>query len=138
MNAPTTLTRNQNIVSWIFQVLAAVIFIQSLFFKFSGAEESIYIFSQLGVEPWGRIGTGIVELIASILLLVPRFASIGALLSLGVISGAILSHLAVLGIAIEGVGDDGTLFGMAIAVFIASLVVLIIRRKSLPIIGEKL
>src|SRR6184192_3355769 len=83
------LTKTQSITSWILQLIAAVILFQTLFFKFTGAEESKYIFQTLGMEPWGRISSGFAELIATVLLLVPRTVTLGALLSLGVISGAI-------------------------------------------------
>jgi len=131
------LTKLQNILSWILQIVVAVILLQTLFFKFTGAEESVYIFSTLGAEPWGRIGSGIVELIASVLLLIPRTVWLGALLSLGVISGAIMSHLTKLGIKLTAVGDNGELFSLAILVFIASAVILLIRRRQIPIVGEK-
>src|SRR5215468_6240411 len=84
-------------VSWLLQIVVAVILLQTLFFKFTGAEESVYIFSTLGLEPWGRYASGVAELIAAILLLVPGYAPFGALLALGVISGAIVSHLTKLG-----------------------------------------
>ena len=132
------LSKKENIISWVFQVVAAVILLQTLFFKFTGAAESIYIFTTLGVEPWGRFATGIAELAAGILLLIPRTASVGAVLALGIISGAILSHLAVLGIAIEEVGDSGELFVLALVVLVSSAVVAFIRRRELLVIGEKL
>src|SRR5918911_1493660 len=100
------MTRTQRIVSWVLQLFVAVILFQTLFFKFTGAEESRYIFSKLGLEPWGRIGSGLAELIAVILLLYPRTVALGAILSLGVISGAIVSHLTRLGIVVK---DDGGL-----------------------------
>ena len=100
---------------WVLRVLAAIILLQTLFFKFSGAEESVYIFSKLGIEPWGRIGTGIIELIASVLLLIPRTTAIGAVLGLGVMSGALLSHLTLLGIVVKD--DHGQLFAYALLVF---------------------
>src|SRR5258706_15750946 len=99
-----TLTRTQNIGSWILQIIVAVILFQTLFFKFTGAEESKYIFSKLGLEPWGRIGSGVVELIAVILLLIPKTTTLGALLSLGVISGAVVSHVTKLGIVVRNDG----------------------------------
>lgn len=117
------------IVSWVAQLLAAAILGQTLFFKFTGAEESVYIFTTLGMEPWGRFGSGVAELVASVLLLVPRTAPLGALLSLGVISGAIMSHLTVLGIVVKD--DGGLLFVLALAVFLCSLVVLAVRRNQL-------
>ncbi len=131
------LSKTQNRISWLLQVIVAVILLQTLFFKFTGAAESVYIFSTLGAEPWGRIGSGVVELIASILLLMPRTAALGALLSLGTISGAIFAHLTKLGIALTAVGDRGELFALALVVFIASALILLIRRRSIPIVGER-
>jgi hypothetical protein len=131
-----SLTRAHLITSWILQILAAVILCQTLFFKFTGAEESVYIFRTVGAEPWGRIGSGILELIAAILLLIPATSSLGALLSLGVISGALVSHLTVLGIVVKD--DGGLLFTLAVVVFAASLAVLIIRRHELPVVGSRL
>lgn len=107
-------------LSWGLRGLAAIILLQTLYFKFTAAPESVYIFSTLNMEPWGRIGSGIAELIASILLLIPSTAAYGALLSLGVISGAIFFHLTKLGIALTLVGDNGELFALAVIVFIAS------------------
>lgn len=119
------------ITSWILRGIAAAILLQTLFFKFSGARESVYIFSTLGLEPWGRIGTGVVELIASMLLLVPRTAAFGAIVSLGVISGAIASHLTRLGIALPAVDDHGELFVLALVVFLCSLTVLLMHRQDI-------
>jgi len=130
------LTRTQRVVSWIAQLVVAVILAQTLFFKFTAAPESVYIFSKLGMEPWGRIGSGVVELIAAILLLVPATPAVGALLALGVISGAIVSHLGPLGI--EVMGDGGLLFGLACTVFVGSALVLWLRRRELPLVGSKL
>jgi putative oxidoreductase len=124
------------LTSWALRSIVAVILLQTLFFKFSGAKESVYIFSTLGMEPWGRIGSGIVELIAAVLLLIPGTVTLGALLSLGVISGAILSHLTRLGIALPAVGDHGELFALAVAVFACSLGVLLLHRQELPWIGR--
>ena len=84
---------------WILRIIAALIMLQTLYFKFSGAEESIYIFSKLGMEPWGRIGTGVFELVASVLILFPKTTAIGALLATGLMGGAILFHLTKLGIS---------------------------------------
>jgi putative oxidoreductase len=123
-------------VSWLLQIVVAVILLQTLFFKFTGAEESVYIFSTLGLEPWGRYASGVAELIAAILLLAPGYAAFGALLSVGVISGAIVSHLTRLGIEVKG--DGGLLFGLAVTVFVCSLVILVIRRDELPVVGPAL
>src|SRR5262245_16847568 len=120
-------------MSWALQLIVAVILLQTLFFKFTGAAESVYIFSTLGAEPWGRIGSGVVELIAAILLLVPATTTVGAALALAVIAGAIVSHLTVLGIEVQG--DGGLLFFLALAVFVASAAILVIRRAEIPVIG---
>src|SRR5262245_11601947 len=110
------LSRSQSTISWILQLVVAGILFQTLFFKFTGAEESKYIFSKLGMEPWGRIGSGVVELIACILLLYPKTITFGAMLSVGVISGAIASHLTQLGIVVKD--DGGLLFALAVVVFV--------------------
>jgi hypothetical protein len=119
------------------QAIVAVILLQTLFFKFSAAKESVYIFSTLGLEPWGRIASGIAELIAAALLLIPQTVTVGAILALGVISGAILSHLIRLGIAIEAVGDGGELFALALAVFLGSALILWLRRREIPVVGSR-
>ena len=130
------LSRGQSITSWILQIIVAVILLQTLFFKFTGADESKYIFSKLGLEPRGRIGSGVAELIAVILLLCPRTVTLGALLSAGVISGAIFSHLTTLGVVVQN--DGGLLFILALIVFVGSLGVLFIRRRQIPIVGPRL
>lgn len=134
MNKLTDLTRGQTLTSWAFQLLVAGILLQTLFFKFSASAESVYIFSTLGLEPWGRIGSGVAELIASILLLIPSLAPFGALLTMGILAGAIMSHLTVLGIEVQG--DGGLLFALAIIAFAGAATVLVIRRGQLPIVGR--
>jgi len=129
------LGRNAAIASWIGQLTAAVILGQTLFFKFTGAAESRFIFSTLGVEPWGRIATGMAELIAVALLLYPRTPAIGAVFAMGLMGGAIMSHITRLGIEVQG--DHGLLFKLAITVFIASAVVLVLRRRELPVVGSR-
>ena len=130
------MTTSKTALSWVCRVVAAVILLQTLFFKFTGAPESIYIFTKVGAEPWGRIGSGIIELIAAILLLTPRFVWAGAFLALGVMFGAIVSHLTVLGIEVQG--DGGLLFGLAFTVFIACAVALFLHRKQIPLIGKRI
>lgn len=127
-------TKSQNIISWVSRIIAAVILLQTLFFKFTAAPESVELFTTLGMEPIGRIGTGIVELIAGILLLVPRTVWIGATISLGVITGAIFSHLTILGINYNG--DGGALFTMAVIVFVTSAVALWLERENIPFISR--
>jgi len=125
------------IVSWICRAVVAIILLQTLFFKFTGAEESKYIFSTLigaEFEAYGRIGSGLVELVAAILLFIPGTVWIGALLALGTISGAIFSHLTMLGIVVKD--DGGLLFGLALTVFVLSAIVLFIHRRDLPVLGQ--
>jgi hypothetical protein len=117
-----------NIASWSLRLVTAAILLQTLYFKFTAAPESVYIFSTLGLEPAGRIGTGIAELIAAVLILLPGTVVYGAVLSLGIISGAILSHLTKLGIALPLVDDHGELFALAVIVFLTSLATLILHR----------
>jgi len=116
-------------LSWILRILPAAILLQTLFFKFTGAPESIYIFETLRMEPWGRIGSGIAELIAALLLLLPKTRIYGAILALGVMAGAIVSHLTKLGIEVQG--DGGLLFGMALGVTACCLAVLVLHRTEL-------
>jgi len=135
------LSRAQAVVSWVAQLAVAGILLQTLFFKFTGAEESVYIFTTLGrlvhvagVEPWGRIGSGVIELIAGLMLLVPATASLGAGLAMGVMAGAIASHILVLGIEVKG--DGGLLFALAVTAFVGSVVVLVLRRSQIPVVGR--
>ena len=115
--------------TWILRLIAAVILLQTLFFKFTAADESVYIFSTLGMEPWGRIGSGIVELIAAVLILFPATTGIGALMGLGVMGGALFFHVTKLGIVV--MDDHGQLFIYALLVFICCLVLVILNRKKL-------
>lgn len=110
------------------RIIAAVILVQTLYFKFTGAPESIYIFTKLGMEPWGRIGSGVAELIASILLLIPATQILGALLALGVITGAIFSHFFILGFIVQD--DGGLLFFLAVMVFACSLGIVILQKEK--------
>jgi uncharacterized membrane protein YphA (DoxX/SURF4 family) len=135
------LSRAQAVVSWVAQLAVAGILLQTLFFKFTGAEESVYIFTTLGrfvhvagVEPWGRIGSGVIELIAGLMLLVPATASLGAGLAMGVMAGAIASHILVLGIEVKG--DGGLLFAFALTAFVGSVAVLVLRRSQIPVVGR--
>ena len=123
-------------LTFFLKVIVSAILLQTLYFKFTGAPESIYIFETVGMEPWGRIGSGIVELFAVIFLFIPRTVWLGAGLALGVICGAIFFHLTKLGI--EVMGDGGFLFILACVVFVSSLIILWKERKNIPIIGKGL
>jgi hypothetical protein len=117
----------KNILIKIAAIIAAIILLQTLYFKFTAQPESVYIFTQLGLEPHGRIGSGIFELITGILLLLPKTRIYGSVLGLGVISGALLSHIFVLGFEVRN--DGGELFYLALTVFSSCLFILISERK---------
>ncbi len=129
----TNLSMPAKVGAWVLQITAAAILGQTLFFKFTAAPEPVYIFTTLGAEPWGRIGSGVAELVTVLLLLTPRTAVLGALLALGTMAGAIASHLGPLGIVItvNGESDGGTLFGLALGVTVAAIGVLVLRRSQL-------
>ncbi len=122
-------------ISLIARIIIAIILVQTLFYKFSAHPDSVYIFEKSGLGAAGRIGSGIAELIATILILIPRTIWIGAVLSLGIISGAIVTHLTKLGIEVKG--DGGLLFYLGVIVFVLSLSTLWIHRRDIPIIGTK-
>lgn len=115
---------------WIIKLTAVIILVQTLFFKFTGAEESVYIFQTLGIEPYGRIGSGVVELVASIFILIPRTTLLGAILGLGTMTGALFSHIFILGIEVKD--DGGTLFALAIITFICCLVIVYNQKNKIP------
>jgi hypothetical protein len=129
-----------NVLYWIARLLAALIMLQTLYFKFTASPESVYIFTTVGMEPWGRIGVGVMELIASLLLLVTVTAWAGATLGLGLMLGAIGMHLTLLGIVVkaDGVKDDGgQLFLYAVAVALCSLYVLWHDRDKVMAMARK-
>jgi uncharacterized membrane protein YphA (DoxX/SURF4 family) len=123
---------NKNIL-FVLRLIVAVILLQTLYYKFGCHKDSIYIFTTLGLEPYGRIGIGVMELIASILILLKRTSWAGALLTVGLMAGAIFSHLTQLGIEVKG--DGGQLFYMAVGTWVLSLVVLWSERKQIPFIN---
>lgn len=124
------LTKAELTASWICRIMAAAIMLETLFFKFTGAPESVFIFSKMGLESWWRYGQGIWELIASLLLLSPRFGWAGGVLTLSAMGAAIVSHLTILGIEIQG--DRGLLFAMAIVTFISGFIVTYLHRNDIP------
>jgi putative oxidoreductase len=137
------------VLSWGCRIVAAIILLQTLFFKFTAAPESVYIFTKLGafihtyvpfasigtVEVSGRIGSGVMELIAAVLLLIPRFVWAGAILAMAATGGAIVSHLTFLGIEVQG--DKGLLFFLAIAVLMTSVIALLLHRMQIPVFGKR-
>ena len=124
------MTVNINIIAvWILKLIAAVIMLQTLFFKFTAAPESVYIFTKLGMEPWGRIGIGTMELVASVLILIPKTTGIGAALGAGLMSGALFFHITKLGLIVQD--DGGLLFIYALLVFISCISLVVIYRSNL-------
>lgn len=129
-----TLSTPQLVISWLCRMVAAAILVQTLYFKFTGAAESVYIFTKLGLEPWGRLAGGVTELFAAVLLLLPRTACLGALLAAGIMAGAIGSHLTKLGVVV--MDDGGLLFALAWIVFVCALGTAYIHRRQLPVISQ--
>lgn len=119
----------KSIFTWVLRILAVVILLQTLYFKFTAHPQSVKLFTTLGMEPWGRIGTGVFELIASILILIPRTTLLGALMGLGLMAGAIFFHLTKLGVIFDG---DAGLFTYAVITFVCCLALIIIYRKNVP------
>jgi len=126
---------NKN-VFLVLRLIIAIILVQTLRYKFTSHPDSVYIFTQVGLEPYGRIAIGIMELIAAILILIPKTVWLGAGLTLGIISGAIFFHITKIGV--EVMGDGGALFYMALSILVLSLIVLWHERKKLPLIGSRL
>jgi len=122
-----------SVFSWILRLAAAGILLQTLFFKFTAAPESVYIFTKVGLEPWGRIGSDVVELSAALLILSPGLTWLGSAIAIGVMAGAIISHLTLLGIEVQG--HKGLLFALAV-VFVAAIN-LFLHRTEIPFIGRK-
>lgn len=121
--------RIKTIILWVLRLAVAIVLLQTLGHKFGGSEESKYIFTTVGMEPWGRYGSGVVELIASVLVIIPRTVAFGALLSIGTMSGALFFHLTSLGIAVKG--DNGQLFFMALGVWLCAAILLVVYRRQL-------
>ena len=119
----------KNLFYWAVRVIAALIMLQTLYFKFTASEESVFIFTTVGMEPWGRIAVGVLELIASILILINFTAWLGAVLALGLMGGAIMMHLTMLGIEVRG--DGGQLFLYALIVAVCSIVVLAFNKTNI-------
>ena len=119
----------KTILTWALRIVAAVILLQTLYFKFTAHPQSVELFTKLGMEPWGRIGTGVCELIASILILIPRTTLLGALMGLGLMAGAIFFHLTSLGIYF---GGDIGLFLYAVITFFCCAALIIIYRRNIP------
>lgn len=119
----------KNIILWVVRLTAAIIMLQTLFFKFTGAEESIYIFTQIGMEPWGRYAIGTGELIAGILLLIPSWSWLGALGGIGLMAGAVFFHLTILGIEVQS--DGGQLFAMAVIVLACCMINVLMEKDKL-------
>jgi putative oxidoreductase len=128
--------KGKNLLYWAARLIAAVIMVQTLYYKFTASEESVYIFTTVGMEPWGRIGVGVLELIASVLILLNATAWLGAALALGLMAGAIVMHATLLGIEVKG--DGGQLFIYAIIVALASVVILVFNKHNITELLKKI
>lgn len=124
------------IALWIARLLSALIMLQTLYFKFTASPESVEIFTTVGMEPWGRIGVGVMELIAAVLILIPAVSWLGAAIALGLMVGAIGMHLTILGIEVQG--DGGQLFTYAVLVAISSIYILWRSREQVMLVLKKL
>lgn len=122
--------KNNNRWLWIVKGIAALIMLQTLYFKFSAQPESVKLFTLLDMEPWGRIGIGVAELIASVLLLIPATAWLGAIVGIGLMGGAIFFHITKLGISF---GGSPLLFMYAVIVLICCSIILYVERKRVPV-----
>ena len=145
------LAQLRNRVPWILAVLVAIVFVQSLFFKFSNSFETQHIFGTIGqwmegigvlrfaaegFAAYGGYTIGTIELVASVLILLRPTQALGALIAACVISGALFFHLFTpLGVSVVinemGERDGGQLFAMAVLVWLSSLAILWVRRHDL-------
>ena len=121
-------------IPFALRIIVTVILIQTLRFKFTAHPDSVYIFKTIGLEPIGRIGIGVLELIAGVLLLIPKTVWLGAGLTLGIIGGAIFMHLTTLGIQVNK--DGGLLFGTAVFTFILSAIILLLHKRDIPFLKK--
>jgi len=119
---------------WLPRLLIAGILGQTLYFKFTGAPEAVALFTKLGVEPWGRLGLGVAEALLTVGVLLPRTYLLAGLGTVGLMSGAVFSHLTVLGI--ETNGDGGALFFMALVAMASGAAISWSRRRALPVVGR--
>ena len=123
----------KNYIFIALRVLVSVILLQTLFYKFSAHQDSVFIFTQAGMEPWGRIGIGVLELIASALLFLPRKIWLGAGLASGLMSGAVFMHITMLGIEVNS--DGGLLFYTAVLTLTLSLIILWNHKNDIPFLN---
>lgn len=126
---PETLSPTQVSTSWICALIAAGIMMETLFFKFSGAAESRYIFSKMGTDPYMRWTQGVWELLAALGLLIPGWHWLGGILTLGDMGAAIISHMTWLGYA--ALGDHELLLGMALTTFTCGFTIVVLHRHQI-------
>lgn len=122
----------KNMIVLILRVVSALILLQTLYFKFTAHPESVKLFTEIGMEPYGRLLIGALELVAALLLLIPASVIYGAILAAGLMAGAIIGHITQLGFE----GDRLSLGLLAIAVFVGCVIIMVIRRRDLPIINN--
>lgn len=115
-------------IYWVLKIIPAVIMLQTLYFKFTAHPQSVHLFTILGLEPYGRIGIGVAELIAVILLLIPATTIIGAIMGMGLMAGAIFSHITKLGIVFDG---DALLFTYAVITFVCCAIIVYLHKHQI-------
>ena len=120
--------KKTSLLSFVIRIAISLIYLQTLYFKFTAHPDSVYIFSKLGLEPYGRIGIGMLELIVAILLVLNKTKLLSIIVSLGIITGAIASHLLVIGITIKE--DHGGLFTLAIIIFTLNIVLIYLHKTD--------
>lgn len=131
MEEPST---KMKMISWLFQIVAAMILAKAAYGKFLALESSVYVFNALDMGASSRILIGVIESISTILLLTSTLPHLGALLGFGVMLGAIIAHGSVLGLQVNN--DNGMMVMMMSSVIVSTMIVMYIRRRRLPLIGH--
>jgi putative oxidoreductase len=96
-SASVSTGKTMNVVLWLLQIAAAGMFVFVGFLKLSGNEQMVGLFAAIGLGQWFRYLTGTLEVAGAILLLIPRTSGLGALMLVGVMIGAVMTHLFVVG-----------------------------------------
>jgi len=122
--------------SLLLRITVAIIYIQTLYFKFTAHPDSVYIFTKMGVEPFGRISLGVIELIISIGILIPKTKYAAIVMSIAIVLGALMSHIFILGIIVNG--DNGLLFSLACLIFLLSILLFIYHYDEIKLNANRI
>jgi len=128
--------KNKGILLGSLQIVSAVILLFAGVTKFLATEGNVFIFTELDMEPTGRIIIGLIETAAALMLMTKNYAAMGALFGLGTMCGAVIAHVSILGFNVQG--DQGLHIVALSTVVLCTGTVLIARRKTLPLIGPTL